>query len=194
MIQLLLAGCVAAGTAAQGWDGVAEAGAATAMTRGERTEHWRGRLVIAGPIASFVRGFLRGDLGRTQDGGDLADASTFRSIEVAIGARARVGGPLSVGLLAGVTYSAEGRVGAPSDARLYSYLGLFCLDVAGGYVCGTGGHRGPVGGPAVGAAISIPKGKVSTTVDFDLPLRTAHDRRTWQLTIGASAEVFKRRF
>lgn len=150
--------------------------------------------MIAGPISSSVRAFVRGDLGRTQDGGDLADPETFRSIEVATGARARVTGALSAGLVVGVTYSAEGTVHAPRDPRLYSLLGLLCLDVAGGYVCGTAGHRGPVGGASVGGTVSIPRGKVSTTVDFDLPLRTAFDRRTWQLTIGASAEVFKRRF
>lgn len=145
-------------------------------------------------MTDSLRAFVRGDLGRTQDGGNLRDPATFRSIEVGAGVRQRVKGALSVGAIAGVTYSAEGKVDAPRDPRLYSLLGLLCVDIAGGYACATGGHRGPVGGPSVGGAVSIPKGKVATTVDFDLPLRTVSDRRTWQLTIGASAEVFRRRF
>ena len=61
---------------------------------------------------------------------------------------------------------------------------------AGGYIYAGGGHYGPVGGPALLVAASLPAGPAFTFVDFALPLRrNALDQKAWVLRVGASVRV-----
>jgi hypothetical protein len=165
------------GLGVQGMEAQLDAGAGLAWTNAERTEHFRTRLTVAAPISSSLRVFVRADLSRTQDGGDLADPQTFRSVEAALGVRYRIAGPVSVGLVGGVTYSAEGDQGAPADGDQASLLGVLCADYGKAYLCSGAGQRDPVGGRALVVALSIPLGdRFVAAVDYDYPLSVERPR------------------
>lgn len=173
-----------------GWYAAVDSGPGSIGTLDDLKTYARARLTLAGPIGKSVRAWTRGDLDRTQDGDVSQLRETFAAIEAGAGIRWRPWqAPLSVGAAFGVTFSREGdRPTKPSDPRLWTALLTVCYEqAAGGYGCGTFGQRGPAGGLAAGAAVSLPvkgDGRFQTfaTLDYDLPL----DARS-----GTRAQVLK---
>lgn len=165
--------------APESWHINVNAGVGTLVTRDMSTEYFRARLTVAGPIAKNLRGFLRGDLDQTQDGGVLDSLAslaklkdTFKSIEVGAGLRYYVAPELSFGAVAGVTYSVESEANKPLDSRLYTLLGVFCSNTRdSGYVI-------PV------------KGGVFTAIDVDIPLqKRAGDQLAYTIKVGALVRI-----
>jgi hypothetical protein len=168
------------------------------ITRGERREFISARGSVTARLAAGVSGFVRGDLTGAQDGGglDLRDPKTFRTVEV-VGGLYRKVGPVEATALAGATYSVEGDHGKPIDARLFTLAALARIGFGdGGYAYGGVGHHGPVGGPALLAAASVPiKGGAYSVFDFAFPLqRTVFAEKAWVLKVGASVRVKRIRF
>lgn len=173
-------------------------GAASFVTRGERREYWAARATLSYQINENFVTFARGDLLANQDGGnlDVADPSSFRSLEGVIGARRRIVDRLSVGVLGGVTWSIEGDEGAPVDPRLWTALGVvrYALDDHGSYAYFGCGLHDPVGGGAcvVSYAQQVIGGDhpTATFIDFALPFDSnAFAEKTWTLKVGAAIKV-----
>lgn len=172
------------------------AGTSSVLTRGERREYITSRLSATAPLFAGLSAFARVDLGANQDGGNLSDPRTFRTVEV-LGGLWRKVGPVEATAIGGATYSVEGQEGRPLDARLFTLAALARVGIGdGGYVYAGGGHHGPVGGPALLFAASVPiKGGAFSVIDFALPLqRTVFREKAWTLKVGASVRVKRLRF
>lgn len=161
------------------------------VTRDERREYAGGRVTLDAP-AGPVRLFARADIAGTQsDAFDFGDYSSFRSIELFVGARYPFRSGVALAVAGGVTYSIEGKDG-PADPRIYSALALVRLPLpGGGYAYAGGGHRGPVGGLAAVASVSYPVGPTRALVDYDFPLQvdSAGQPRPWVLRTGIAVPI-----
>lgn len=161
------------------------------LTRDERREYAGGRVTLDAP-AGPVRLFARADIAGTQsDSFDFGDYSSFRSIELFVGARYPFRSGVALAVAGGVTYSIEGKDG-PTDPRIYSALALVRLPLpGGGYAYAGGGHRGPVGGLAAVASISYPVGPTRAIVDYDFPLQvdSAGMPKPWTLRTGIAVPL-----
>lgn len=129
------------------------AGTKTIVTSGQKTEHVFARLAANVQASSKVNLFGRVDASRAQDGGaapDVLDPRTFRTLEPAAGAYVRLKGRLSAAAVSGVTFSIEGKNGAPLNARQWTGAGgLRYGDATGGsYVYALAGLHG-ASGPGV---------------------------------------------
>lgn len=187
------------GTVKSEWCAAAYTGAVSVVTRGEKGEYVTARVSLAGPAYKSLGVFARVDLTGAQDGGalDYTNPKTFRTIEGSGGLSHPVLGDLALAAVAGATWSVEGDTGKPIDSRLFTLAALARLPIGdGGYVYVGGGHHGPVGGPALLAAASIPiKGAAFTQVDLAFPLtRTVFLEKAWVAKIGASVRVKGLRF
>lgn len=181
------------GSAKPEWCAGLYSGALSVVTRGEKREYLSARATVSGPVFKRLSAFARTDVTGTQDGGglNLGDPKTFRTIDAAGGLRYPVG-PVEASVVAGATYSIEGDRGRPVDARLFTLAALARVGFGdGGYVYAGGGHHGPVGGPALLLAASVPvKGGTYSVVDFAFPLtRTVFAEKAWVLKVGASVRV-----
>lgn len=106
------------------------------------------RLTLTVPAPSGLILFGRADYTRTQDGGDLLDVKTFRSIEAFAGARKEIAPNLAVIGYSGVSWNREADF-EPADPRLWTAAAGLRYSVPGrGYVIASAGHHGPVGGSA----------------------------------------------
>ena len=161
------------------------------ITRDERREYAGGRVTLDAP-AGPVRLFARADIAGTQsDAFDFGDYSSFRSIELFVGARYPFRSGAALAVAGGVTYSIEGKDG-PADPRIYSALALVRLPLpGGGYAYAGGGHRGPVGGLAAVASVSYPVGPTRAIVDYDFPLQVDAQGapKPWVLRTGIAVPL-----
>ena len=161
------------------------------VTRDERREYAGGRVTLDAP-AGPVRLFARADIAGTQsDSFDFGDYSSFRSIELFVGARYPFRSGAALAVAGGVTYSIEGKDG-PADPRIYSALALVRLPLpGGGYAYAGGGHRGPVGGLAAVASVSYPVGPTRAIVDYDFPLQVDAQGapKPWVLRTGIAVPL-----
>jgi hypothetical protein len=168
-------------------------GALSILTRGEKREYLAARATVSGPVLKNLGAFARVDATGAQDGGQLnvEDPSTFRTLELAGGLRYTVRPKLSLAAIGGATYSIEGDEGAPRDPRLFTAAALLRYELGDGYVYAGGGHHGPVGGPALLVAASVPvREGTFAIVDFAFPLeRNVLREKTWVLKLGASQRV-----
>lgn len=106
------------------------------------------RATLSVPAPSGITLFGRADYTRTQDGGDLLDIKTFRSIEALAGGRKEVAPNLSVIAFSGVTWNRDEKI-EPTDPRLWTVAGgMTYLVPKRGRVTAAIGHHGPVGGSA----------------------------------------------
>lgn len=113
---------------------------------------FRFRAAIQAPEKITI--FSRIDYTRTQDGGDLADINTFRSIESQLGLRKDVAPGLSLTAFGGVTWNQDDKF-EPADARLWTAAVGLRYELAGRFsVTAAAGHHGPVGGSAFLGAVS----------------------------------------
>lgn len=100
------------------------------------------------PAPSGLNLFARADWTRTQDGGDLLDPKTFRSIEAFIGGRKDVGAGFAATVFFGATWNRDSQI-EPTDPRLWTAAAGVRYSVPGrGYIIAAVGHHGPVGGSA----------------------------------------------
>lgn len=169
-----------------------DTGVVSVITRGEKHEYAAARATVAGRLSSKLTAWNRLDIGGSQDGGalNLTQPTSFRTIEDGLGLSYSLGA-ISAVVISGATFSIEGDAGRPIDARLFTVAGGARIAIGdSGYVYAAAGHHGPVGGPALLVAASIPKGDGFITVDFALPFnRNVLEQKTWVLKLGASVRL-----
>lgn len=145
------------------------------VTRGEKREIAGGRVVVDYAISDKLRAFSRIDITGAQDFGTIeafGQYQSFRAVETFGGLRYQVKAGVAVAAVGGTSWSIEGADG-PLDPRMATALLLVRLPLpGGGHAYVGGGHRGPVGGPAIVASVTYPAGPTRLLVDYDLPLTT----------------------
>lgn len=149
------------------------------------------RLSVTVPAPSGLTLFGRADYTRTQDGGDLIDPKTFRSVEGLVGARKDVGAGFAVTAFCGATWNRDAHV-EPTDPRLYTAALGFRYSVPGrGYVVAAVGHHGPVGGSALlGSIVYDINAGASWFFDAAVPLDANRFReRPYTVRVGISARL-----
>lgn len=140
--------------------------------------------------------FGRVDYTRTQDGGDLLDIKTFRSVEGFAGARKEIAPGFSPLVYAGVSWDRDSKV-QPTDPRLWTLAAGFRYDVPGrGYLIASAGHHGPVGGSAfLGSVVVTIRDGVSWFGDVSIPLDASRfAQRPYTIKAGISARLKAWRF
>lgn len=147
-------------------------GAMQFMERGQPDKKdfvYRVTVTVPAPAQTTVYG--RADYTRTQDGGDLFDINTFRSIEALIGARKVIAPQLEATAFSGVSWNADKHY-EPADPRLWTVAGGLKYTVKGrGYLVAAVGHHGPVGGSAfLGSAVYDMGSGSSWFGDIAIPL------------------------
>ncbi len=154
------------------------------------------RLTVTVPAPSRVTLFGRADYTRTQDGGDLLDPKTFRSIEAFVGGRKDVGAGFAVTAFSGVSWDKDSKV-QPSDPRLWTAAAGVRYSVQGrGYVIAAAGHHGPVGGSAfLGSIVYEINSGASWFGDVAIPLDASRfAKRPYTIKAGISARLKGWRF
>lgn len=134
--------------------------------------------------------FGRADYTRTQDGGDLLDIKTFRSIEGFVGGRKDIAENLSLTAFTGVSWNRDDQI-EPTDPRLWTVAGGLRYTVPGrGYVLAAVGHHGPVGGSAfLGSVVYDVNSVASWFSDVAIPLdATRFAARPYTVKFGISAK------
>ena len=129
------------------------------------------RLAVTVPAPEGIALFARADYTRTQDGGDLTDPKTFRSVEGFVGARKDVGAGFAVTAFGGATWNRDAHV-EPTDPRLWTAsVGLRYSVPGRGYIIAAAGHHGPVGGSAfLGSIVYEINDGASWFCDVAIPL------------------------
>lgn len=149
------------------------------------------RLTVKVPVPGEVTLFGRADYTRTQDGGDLLDIKTFRSIEAAVGAEKLIAPGLEVIGLSGVTWNRDDAF-EPADPRLWTAAAGLKYTVPGrGYVVAAAGHHGPVGGSAfLGSVVYQINSGASWFGDIAIPLDASRFAiRPYTIKAGISAKL-----
>lgn len=149
------------------------------------------RLTLTVPAPSGITLFGRADYTRTQDGGDLIDPKTFRSIEALAGGRKDIIPNLSVMAFAGVTWNRDDHY-EPVDPRLWTGAAGLRYSVPGrGYVVASAGHHGPVGGSAfLGSIVYEISAGASWFGDVAVPLDASRfAKRPYTVKAGISARL-----
>lgn len=151
------------------------------------------RLTLTVPAPAGTTIFARADYTRTQDGGDLLDPKTFRSVEGFAGARKPIGANLDALAMAGVSWDRDANV-TPADPRLYTVAGGLRLNVPGrGYAVAAIAHHGPVGGAAALGSIVLDleaSGAAAWFFDIAVPLEADRFRaRPYTAKVGFSARL-----
>lgn len=150
---------------------------------------YRVTLTVPGPNRLIL--FARADWTRTQDGGDLLDPQSFRSIEALIGGRREVAPNLSLTGFSGVSWDRDKALD-PVDPRLWTVAGGLRYNVPGrGYVVAAAGHHGPVGGVAfLGSAVWEMAAGAAWFGDIAIPLDSARfASRPYTIKCGISARI-----
>jgi hypothetical protein len=167
-------------------------GAVTVMTRGERREYMTVGVSLEAPLPAGLSAFAHGDMFGVQDAGSLnGDPQSFRAIKLEAGVGKRAGVFL-FNARGGATFSIEGQVGAPVQARAFDALVEAQLRLQdGGHLALRGGYEATVGGWSIGGDVDIPvDGAPSIVARYDLPLvRDAHGQLPWVLTAGGRIRV-----
>jgi hypothetical protein len=150
------------------------------------------RLMVTLPAPASITAFGRIDWTRTQDGGNLFDVQTFRSVECFVGARRDLGQGFAATAFIGGSWDRDSKI-TPEDPRLYTLAGGLRYDVSGrGYAIVAVGHHGPVGGPAVLGSLvyEIGDGSASYFADVSIPLSASQfASRPYTVKAGISARV-----
>jgi hypothetical protein len=149
------------------------------------------RLTLTVPGPSRLILFGRADYTRTQDGGDLLDIKTFRSIEALAGGRGPIATNLEVMAFGGVTWNRDAKV-EPTDPRLWTAAAGLKYSVPGrGYVIAAAGHHGPVGGSAfLGSLVYEINSGASWFGDIAIPLDASRFAvRPYTIKAGISARL-----
>jgi hypothetical protein len=149
------------------------------------------RLTLTVPAPEGLTLFGRADYTRTQDGGDLTDPKTFRSVEGFAGARKDIGSGFAVTGFGGVSWDRDAKI-EPTDARLYTVAGGVRYSVPGrGYVIAAAGHHGPVGGSAfLGSIVYEINSGASWFGDVAIPLDASRfAARPYTVKAGISARL-----
>ncbi len=149
------------------------------------------RLTLTVPAPSGLTLFARADYTRTQDGGDLFDPKSFRSIEGFIGGRKEILPNLALTAFGGVSWDRD-KAFDPVDPRLYTAAGGARYTVAGrGYVLAAVGHHGPVGGFVFcGSAVWEMRAAGAGFGDIAIPLDSERFReRPYTIKAGISARI-----
>lgn len=149
------------------------------------------RLTLTVPAPSGLTLFARADYTRTQDGGDLLDPNTFRSIEGFAGARKDLGSGFAVTGFGGVTWNRDANI-EPTDPRLYTIAAGVRYSVPGrGYVVAAAGHHGPVGGSAfLGSLVYEINSGASWFADVAIPLDASRfSVKPYTVKAGISARL-----
>lgn len=168
-------------------------GMVSVVTRGERREYATVGGAIEAPLGAGINAFAHVDVFGIQDG-ESADAGaprTFRVVKLDAGVGRSVGAFL-FSARGGVTYSIEGKVGAPLDPRMFDGQLEASLQLeGGGHLALRGGHDGAVGGWAAAADIEIPiEHAPSIVARYQLPFaRDPIGRLPWAATLGARVNV-----
>lgn len=135
--------------------------------------------------------FGRADYTRTQDGGDLLDPKTFKSIEAFVGGRKDVGAGFSPLVFGGVSWNRDGKI-EPVDPRLWTAAAGVRFEVPKrGYVIAAAGHHGPVGGSAFLGSIVVQLNEgASWFGDVAIPLDASRfAARPYTIKAGISARL-----
>lgn len=149
------------------------------------------RLTVNLPAPSGVTLFARADYTRTQDGGDLLDVKTFRSIEAFAGGRKDIAPNLSALAYSGVSWNRDSSF-EPADPRLWTAAAGLRYSVPGrGYVLASAGHHGPVGGAAfLGSIVYEINPGASWFGDVAIPLDASRfAARPYTIKAGISARL-----
>lgn len=149
------------------------------------------RLTLTVPAPSGLTLFARADYTRTQDGGDLLDPKSFRSIEGFAGGRKDVGSGFAVTAFGGATWNRDAKI-EPTDPRLYTAAAGIRFTVPGrGYVIAAAGHHGPVGGSAfLGSLVYEINSGASWFADVAIPLDASRfEARPYTIKAGVSARL-----
>lgn len=149
------------------------------------------RLTVTVPAPSSLTIFGRADYTRTQDGGDLLDIKTFRSVEALVGVRRDVGSGFSVTAFSGATWNRDDVI-QPADSRLWTAAAGIRYSVPGkGYVVAAAGHHGPVGGSAfLGSLVYEINAGASWFADVAIPLDASRfAARPYTIKAGISARL-----
>lgn len=149
------------------------------------------RLSLSIPAPNGITAGARVDYTRTQDGGDLFDIETFRSVEAYLGGRKDVARNLSVSAFSGVSWDRD-KDFDPADARLWTAaVGLRYAVPGRGYVLAAAGHHGPVGGSAFLGSV-VYELSSSTNWFFDIAVPLDADRfklRPYTVKAGVAARL-----
>lgn len=154
------------------------------------------RINVFVPVPGKVVLFGRADYTRTQDGGDLLDPHSFRSIEAFVGGRKEVAPNLALTAFSGVSWDRDKEF-VPADPRLWTVAGGLRYSVPGrGYVIAAAGHHGPVGGVAfLGSAVWEMSAGAAWFGDIAVPLNSAQfAKRPYTIKCGISARIKSWRF
>lgn len=149
------------------------------------------RLTLSVPAPSGITLFGRADYTRNQDGGDLLDIKTFRSVETFLGGRKDIAPNLSATVFSGVTWDRDSNI-QPADPRLWTLAGGLRYTVPGrGYVIAAAGHHGPVGGSAfLGSLVYQVSESASWFGDIAVPLDASRfQARPYTIKAGVSARL-----
>ena len=149
------------------------------------------RLTLNVPAPAGMTVFARADYTRTQDGGDLLDVKTFRSVEALLGAKKDLGSGFAATAFSGVTWNRDDKVN-PADPRLWTAAAGLRYTVPGrGYVVAAAGHHGPVGGRAfLGSVVYEINSGASWFADVAIPLDAERfAARPYTLKAGISARL-----
>jgi len=149
------------------------------------------RLTLTVPAPSGLTLFARADYTRTQDGGDLLDPKTFRSIEGFAGGRKDIGSGFALTAFGGASWNRDSKI-EPTDPRLYTAAAGVRFSVPGrGYVIAAAGHHGPVGGSAfLGSLVYEINAGASWFGDVAIPLDASRfAARPYTIKAGISARL-----
>lgn len=149
------------------------------------------RLTLTVPAPSGLTLFARADYTRTQDGGDLLDPKTFRSIEGFVGGRKDIGSGFALTAFGGASWNRDSKI-EPTDPRLYTAAAGVRFSVPGrGYVIAAAGHHGPVGGSAfLGSIVYEINSGASWFGDIAIPLDASRFAvRPYTIKAGISARL-----
>lgn len=149
------------------------------------------RLTLNVPAPQKLTLYGRADYTRTQDGGDLLDVKTFRSVEALVGLRRDLGSGFAVTAFSGVTWNRDEKI-EPADPRLWTAAAGLRYSVPGrGYLVAAAGHHGPVGGSAfLGSLVVEINAGASWFADVAIPLDAARfAARPYTVKAGISARL-----
>jgi len=170
----------------------ATVGGVSVITRGERKEYGTVGVAFEAPLGGFAA-FAYADVFGIQDGeaADQGAARTFRVVKIDAGI-GRSAGAFLFSARGGITYSIEGKIGAPIDPRMFDGQIEASLQLeGGGHLSLRGGHDGAVGGWAAAADIEIPVGNGPAIVArYEIPFqRDPRGVVPWAATLGARYRV-----